>query len=148
MRELFNRVGVGVHACDVLEQRDGVHGVGQAAVLKHDADLGAQLGVCQEGVLAEQAHGTAGGLEQALGAGEGRSLTRTVRTEKNHHFAGEDTQIYPVDGAVVAACGESFGVLIAERSGGLELFNEVLDAQRRFFGDGEPARRGGGGCLL
>ena len=41
VRELFNRVGVGVHACDVLEQRDGVHGVGQAAILEHDADLGA-----------------------------------------------------------------------------------------------------------
>ena len=119
-----------------------MHGVGEATVLEHDAYLGAQFGVCQEGVLTEQAHGAAGGFEQTLGAGEGCGFTCAVRAEKNHHFAGEDTQIYPVDGAVVAACGESFGVLIAERSGGFEFFNKVFDAQRRFFGDGEPARRG------
>ena len=39
--KLFDRVRVGVHGGDVFQQRDGVHGVGQAAVLEHNADLGA-----------------------------------------------------------------------------------------------------------
>ena len=39
--ELFDRVRVGVHGRDVLKQRNRMHGVGQAAVLEHNADLGA-----------------------------------------------------------------------------------------------------------
>ena len=61
--ELFDRVRVGVHGRNMLEQRDGVHGVGQAAVLEHNADLGAQLRVRLQRVFSEQAHGTAGGFE-------------------------------------------------------------------------------------
>ena len=40
-----------------------MHGVGQAAVLEHNADLGAQLRVRLQRVFSEQAHGTAGGFE-------------------------------------------------------------------------------------
>ena len=39
--ELFDRVRVGVHGRDVLKQRNRVHGVGQTAILEHNADLGA-----------------------------------------------------------------------------------------------------------
>ena len=91
-----------------------MHGVGQAAVLEHNADLGAQLRVCLQRVFAEEAHGTAGWLEQALGAGEGRGFTGTVGSEQDDHFTGEDAQVDLVDGAVEPAGGEPFGVFGAE----------------------------------
>ncbi len=91
-----------------------MHGVWHTAVLEHNADLGAQLRVCLQRVFSEQAHGTAGGFEQTLGAGEGRGFTGTVSSEQDDHLTGEDAQVDLVDGAVEPAGGEPFGVLGAE----------------------------------
>ena len=91
-----------------------MHSVGQAAVLEHNADLGSQLRVRLQRVFSEQAHGTAGGLEQALGAGEGCGFAGTVGSEQDDYFTGEDAQVDLVDGAVEPAGGEPFGVLGAE----------------------------------
>ena len=76
--------------------------------------LSAQFWVRLQRVFSEEAHGTAGGLEQTLCAGEGRGFAGAVGSEQDDHFTGKDAQVDLVDGAVEPAGGEPFGVFGAE----------------------------------